>query len=180
MPSRAARLRTAGLDGALGAVGNVNVQGEAQQALDVIANELLIRELEMRGPRGEVRVVPPCLHRRSRGGNDGEIRALSAVERELCDGPAVYRYHDDDGLSGIEGGMLICTGWLVQALVACGRVDEAADWFDRLVLPAGPTGLLPEQIDPATERGLGNVPQAYSHLAVIDSALALAAHGVTG
>ena len=102
------------------------------------------------------------------------------IERELCDGPAVYRYHDDDGLSGIEGGMLICTGWLVQALVACGRVDEAADWFDRLVLPAGPTGLLPEQIDPATERGLGNVPQAYSHLAVIDSALALAAHGVTG
>lgn len=102
------------------------------------------------------------------------------VERELCDGPAVYRYHDDDGLSGDEGGMLICTGWLVQALVACGRIDEAADWFDRLVIPAGPTGLLPEQIDPASERGLGNVPQAYSHLAVIDSAIALAAHGVTG
>jgi len=102
------------------------------------------------------------------------------IERELCDGPAVYRYHDDDGLSGVEGGMLICTGWLVQALVACGRVEEAADWFDRLVIAAGPTGLLPEQIDPTTERGLGNVPQAYSHLAVIDSALALAAHGVTG
>ena len=102
------------------------------------------------------------------------------IERELCDGPAVYRYHHEDGLSGTEGGMLICTGWLVQALVACGRVDDAVDWFDRLVIPAGPTGLLPEQIDPTTELGLGNVPQAYSHLAVIDSALALAAEGITG
>ena len=108
------------------------------------------------------------------------VATVRRGERELCDGPAVYRYLDDDGLSGAEGGMLICTGWLVQALVACGRVDDAVDWFDRLVLPAGPTGLLPEQIDPTTECGLGNVPQAYSHLAVIDSALALAGAGVAG
>jgi GH15 family glucan-1,4-alpha-glucosidase len=107
------------------------------------------------------------------------VATVRRIERDLCDGPAVYRYHHPDGLSGIEGGMLICTGWLVQALVACGRIDDAADRFDRLVIPAGPTGLLPEQIDPASERALGNVPQAYSHLAVIDCALALAAHGVT-
>jgi len=113
--------------------------------------------------------------------NDPRFDAtVRRIERELCDGPAVYRYHNDDGLSGVEGGMLICTGWLVQALVACGRVDDAADWFDRLVIPAGPTGLLPEQIDPGSERALGNFPQAYSHLAVIDSAVALAAHGLTG
>ena len=76
--------------------------------------------------------------------------------------------------------MIICTGWLIQALVACGRVDEAHDWFDRLVIPAGPTGLLPEQIDPTTEHGLGNFPQAYSHLALIDAACALEAGGVSG
>lgn len=108
------------------------------------------------------------------------IATISAIERELCDGPAVYRYRNDDGLAGVEGGMLICTGWLIQALVACGRVHDAQDWFDRLIVPAGPSGLLPEQIEPETERGLGNFPQAYSHLAVIDSALKLAAHGVTG
>lgn len=98
---------------------------------------------------------------------------IRRIERELCEGIAVYRYQSDDGLSGVEGGMLICTGWLVQALARNGRVSDAADWFDRLVKPVGPTGLLSEQVDPATERGLGNVPQAYSHLAVIDSAIAL-------
>jgi len=107
------------------------------------------------------------------------VATVRAIEGELCDGPAVYRYRNDDGLAGIEGGMLVCTGWLIQALVACGRVDEAHDWFDRLLIPAGPSGLLPEQIDPATERGLGNFPQAYSHIAVIDAAVALASHGVT-
>ena len=105
---------------------------------------------------------------------------VRAIEAELCDGPAVYRYRHEDGLAGAEGGMIICTGWLIQALVACGRVDEAHDWFDRLVIPAGPTGLLPEQIDPTTEHGLGNFPQAYSHLALIDAACALEAGGVSG
>ncbi|MEZ5323109.1 MAG: trehalase-like domain-containing protein [Microthrixaceae bacterium] len=108
------------------------------------------------------------------------VATVGAVEHELCEGSAVYRYLDDDGLAGREGGMLICTGWLVQALAACGRVEDALDWFDRLVSVAGPVGLLPEQIDPSTERGLGNYPQAYSHLAVIDAALALSGQGVSG
>lgn len=103
------------------------------------------------------------------------VATLLAVERTLCDGPAVYRYRHEDGLSGSEGGMLICTGWLIDALAAVGRVDEAEMWFDRLLAAAGPTGLLAEQIDPATETPLGNVPQAYSHLAVINAALALEA-----
>lgn len=105
---------------------------------------------------------------------------IRRIERELCEGIAVYRYHGDDGLSGAEGGMLICTGWLVQALVRNGRVADGAAWFERLVKPAGPTGLLAEQVDATSERGLGNFPQAYSHLAVIDSALALADAGYRG
>ncbi|NLA35916.1 MAG: trehalose-phosphatase [Actinobacteria bacterium] len=105
---------------------------------------------------------------------------IRRIERDLCEGIAVYRYHGDDGLSGTEGGMLICTGWLVQALVLNGRVADAAAWFERLIKPAGPTGLLAEQVDPTSERGLGNFPQAYSHLAVIDSAIALADAGYRG
>ena len=101
------------------------------------------------------------------------VATLHAIERDLCDGHAVYRYRHEDGLAGGEGGMLICTGWLISALAAVGRVHDAEVWFDRLLASVGPTGLLAEQIDPVSEGALGNVPQAYSHLALINAALAL-------
>jgi trehalose 6-phosphate phosphatase len=85
----------------------------------------------------------------------------------------VYRYRFHDGLPGNEGGFNICTGWLVQALADAGRHDDAADLFTRFVDLVGPTGLMAEEYDPDTGRALGNVPQAYSHLAIIDAAVAL-------
>ena len=66
------------------------------------------------------------------------------------------------------------TSWLVDAYLAIGRVDDARELFTGLVASAGRTGLLSEEIDPATSRSLGNHPQAYSHLGLIHNALNLA------
>ncbi len=103
------------------------------------------------------------------------VATVDAVEDGLRRGPTVFRYLHDDGLPGIEGGMHICTAWLVESYLMVGRREDAEALFARLLELAGPTGLLPEQYEVHTERGLGNHPQAYSHLGVIRCALALAA-----
>ncbi|WP_415854489.1 trehalase-like domain-containing protein [Sinomonas sp. G460-2] len=95
------------------------------------------------------------------------LATVAAVERELRVGPTVFRYTYDDGLPGLEGGFHLCTAWLIEAFLAVGRVDDAEDLFARLAALMGPTGLLPEEYDPATETHLGNHPQAYSHLGFI-------------
>ncbi len=101
------------------------------------------------------------------------IGTVEAIERELRDGPTVYRYRIDDGLPGTEGGFHILASWLVDALEAIGRRDEAEALFWDLCALAGPTGLLSEQYDPGSRRALGNHPQAYSHLGLIHNALRL-------
>ncbi len=101
---------------------------------------------------------------------------VAAVERELRVGPTVFRYRYDDGLPGLEGGFHICTTWLIEAYLAVGRYDDAEELFNQLVALMGPTGLLPEEYDPATETHLGNHPQAYSHLGLIRCAQLLDQH----
>jgi GH15 family glucan-1,4-alpha-glucosidase len=99
---------------------------------------------------------------------------VDAVEQRLRDGPTVYRYRTtDDGLPGTEGGFHICASWLVDALVMLGRVDDARSLFDDVVALAGPTGMLSEQFDPKARRALGNHPQAYSHIGLIENAVRL-------
>ena len=79
-----------------------------------------------------------------------------------------------DGLPGHEGAFLLCSFWLVENLARQGRLDEAMDLYDSLCARAGPLGLLPEQIDPASGAFLGNYPQAFSHIGVISSGVNLA------
>jgi trehalose 6-phosphate phosphatase len=98
---------------------------------------------------------------------------VAAIEKELRVGPVVYRYHRDDGLPGFEGGFHICTSWLIRAYLRVGRVDDAHALFEHMVALAGQTGLLAEQYGAHTRRALGNHPQAYSHLGVIQAALDL-------
>lgn len=103
------------------------------------------------------------------------LATLETVRARLAEGACVRRYDYDDGLPGREGGFLLCTGWLIQALAAAGRLEEARGLFEGLCRSAGPSGLLPEQVAQGPGgAGLGNHPQAYSHVAVIDSAVALA------
>lgn len=97
-------------------------------------------------------------------------------ERLGAGGELIYRYDPDeldDGLEGHEGAFLLCTSWLIDDLVLLGRVDEAADLFEKLAARAGPLGLLPEQIDPDSGCFLGNMPQAFSHVGILSNGVML-------
>jgi trehalose-phosphatase len=110
---------------------------------------------------------------------DDDPRFLStvlAIESDLRSGPIVYRYRWDDGLPGREGGFHICSAWMVEAYLRTGRRADAEELFQQMINCAGPTGLLPEQYDHLAERGLGNHPQAYSHIGLINCALMLEQH----
>jgi GH15 family glucan-1,4-alpha-glucosidase len=100
---------------------------------------------------------------------------IEAVRHQLsAGGPLLYRYPPgQDGLPGTEGAFLPCSFWLVQALASTGRVDEAAQLFDDLLELANPLGLLPEEINPTNHAYLGNYPQALTHAALIQAALAI-------
>ncbi|GIJ23541.1 glycoside hydrolase family 15 protein [Micromonospora lutea] len=103
-------------------------------------------------------------------------RMLATIDRiraELEIGPALLRrYKADDGLPGTEGAFLLCSFELVSALVLAGRRDEAHEVFAQLLKYAGPLGLYAEQLD-ADGTALGNYPQAFTHLALIEAALNL-------
>ncbi len=98
---------------------------------------------------------------------------VETVSRVLRDGPVVFRYREDDGLPGVEGGMLICAGWLAESLHMIGRAKEARETLDAIVSLMGPTGTAAEQYCPRHKISLGNIAQAYSHLAIINAAVAL-------
>ncbi len=102
---------------------------------------------------------------------------VRGVEAQLREGPTVYRYHHDDGLPGAEGGFHLMTSWLIDAYAALGETEEAESLFKKLLATAGETGLLSEEYDPVACRSLGNHPQAYSHLGVINNALRLSEKG---
>jgi trehalose-phosphatase len=101
------------------------------------------------------------------------LSTVLAIEADLRSGPTVYRYKWDDGLPGREGGFHVCAAWMIEAYLRTGRRADAEELFEQMLDCAGPTGLLPEQYDPEAERGLGNHPQAYSHLGLIRCALLL-------
>ncbi len=103
-------------------------------------------------------------------GDDLVERTVRRVEEELKEGDFVYRYRAEDGLSGGEGAFLITSFWLVDALLATGRGDEARALFERLLGHANDIGLYAEEIAPSTGAFLGNFPQAFTHLALIASA----------
>jgi len=100
---------------------------------------------------------------------------IDAIARHLdAGGPLIYRYPPGrDGLPGTEGAFAPCAFWLVQALAATGRTGEASDRFDQLAALASPLGLYAEEVDPVTHAHLGNYPQALTHSALVQAALAL-------
>jgi alpha,alpha-trehalase len=107
--------------------------------------------------------------------DDPRVRAtVLAVADELCEDGLVLRYRvkeTDDGLSGEEGSFTICSFWLVSALVEIGEVSWAHGLCDKLLSFASPLGLYAEEIDPRSGRHLGNFPQAFTHLALINAVI---------
>jgi GH15 family glucan-1,4-alpha-glucosidase len=113
-------------------------------------------------------------------GTDDRVQStLDAIGKELKHGDLVDRYStgigesDVDGLSGREGSFLVCSFWYVDALALAGRRAEAEAMFDRLVNLCNDVGLLAEEYDAESGRFLGNFPQAFSHLGLVNSAAVL-------
>ena len=98
---------------------------------------------------------------------------MLAIADELTEHGFVLRYRTgetDDGMSGKEATFLICSFWLVSALAIIGEEQRARDLMERLLRVASPLGLFAEEFDVDTGRHLGNFPQAFSHLALIEAA----------
>jgi GH15 family glucan-1,4-alpha-glucosidase len=106
--------------------------------------------------------------------DDERLRAtVLGIADDLTEDGFVLRYRTDetdDGLSGKEGTFLICSFWLVSALAIIGEVQRARDLMERLLRIASPLGLYAEEFDTTTGHHLGNFPQAFSHLALIEAA----------
>jgi GH15 family glucan-1,4-alpha-glucosidase len=106
--------------------------------------------------------------------DDKRLRAtVKAIAEELTERGFVLRYktdETDDGLSGKEGTFLICSFWLVSALAIIGELQAARDLMERLLRISSPLGLYAEEFDADTGRHLGNFPQAFSHLALMEAA----------
>jgi GH15 family glucan-1,4-alpha-glucosidase len=107
-------------------------------------------------------------------GSDERLRnTVNAISSELTEHGFVLRYvtgETDDGLSGKEGTFLICSFWLVSALAVVGERKQATDLLERLLRIASPLGLYAEEFEVERSRHLGNFPQAFSHLALIEAA----------
>jgi GH15 family glucan-1,4-alpha-glucosidase len=112
------------------------------------------------------------------------IGTIDAIREELGHGGFLRRYSTDgttvDGLPGEEGTFLVCSFWLADALQMTGRTKEARELFERLVALTNDVGLLSEEYDPVEERQLGNFPQAFSHVGLVNTALALFGDGGAG
>jgi GH15 family glucan-1,4-alpha-glucosidase len=111
------------------------------------------------------------------------VATVEAIQRELNHEGFILRYSTPggetetdavDGLAGSEGAFLACSYWLCDALIAIGRVDEARTLFDRLRRLSNDLGLISEEWDPVAGRQLGNTPQAFTHVALVNTAFLLA------
>ena len=104
---------------------------------------------------------------------------VAAIERRLVRDGLVYRYRQaesDDGLKGDEGVFLACSFWLADAYLLCGRHDDAVALFERLLSLRNDVGLLSEEYEPSSRRFMGNFPQAFSHLALVNTASNITHH----
>ena len=103
------------------------------------------------------------------------VRAtVNAIAERLTDSRGlVYRYRTDDGLEGKEGSFLLCTFWLAHALALGGEVERARATFEQAVAFVNDLGLLSEEVDGASGELLGNFPQAFSHVGLVNAAWAI-------
>lgn len=101
------------------------------------------------------------------------VNTIERVQKELGSGDYLYRYKTTDGIEGEEGAFVLCGFWMAEALALAGRLDEAIDVFAAHTNTANHVGLIAEEVDPSTGALLGNFPQAFSHLGLIQAAARL-------
>jgi GH15 family glucan-1,4-alpha-glucosidase len=107
---------------------------------------------------------------------DERVRAtIEATAARLTDARGlVYRYRSEDGLTGEEGSFLLCTFWLAEALASLGETARAREIFEAAVRHANDLGLLSEEVDSGSGELIGNFPQAFSHIGLVNAAWAIA------
>ena len=153
-----------------------------QSAADEIQRDILEHGLDERGvftqhydtDALDASVLLMVLTRFLPADDERIARTVLAIADELTEDGLVLRYRTeetDDGLEGEEGSFAICSFWLVSALVEIGEVRRARDLCDKLLSYASPLGLYGEEIDPRSGRHLGNFPQAFTHLALINAVM---------
>jgi alpha,alpha-trehalase len=153
-----------------------------QAAADEIRDDILANGLDARGVFTQAYgsealdasvLLMPLLH--FLPSDDPRIRAtVLAIADELTVDGLVLRYRveqTDDGLSGEEGSFTICSFWLVSALVEIGEVERGRRLCEKLLGFASPLGLYGEELDPSSGRHMGNFPQAFTHLALINAVM---------
>jgi GH15 family glucan-1,4-alpha-glucosidase len=104
------------------------------------------------------------------------VATVEAIERELVEDGLVHRYQPEqelDGLQGEEGAFLLCSFWLADNYALLGRTDDARELFERLLDLRNDVGLLSEEVEPSSRRLLGNFPQAFSHVSLVNTAQTL-------
>lgn len=99
------------------------------------------------------------------------VATVARIRDELGTGPFIHRYHVDDGVGGAEGAFVLCGFWLAEVLALQGRLDQAIEVFTAHAEASNHLGLLAEEIDPSNGMQLGNFPQAFSHLGLINAAV---------
>ena len=168
---------TVGLDGRVGARRRWSVEGGREASTPrswsgAGARRAVVRRASHRRTRrGRPRVIVRFSAGPSPRPRDGASRGPGAHQRERR---AVYRYRASDGLEGEEGAFSICTFWLAHALALTGDYERADLIVRRMLRHANHVGLFSEEIDPKTGEFLGNFPQGFTHIALINCAVALA------
>ena len=159
--------------------GEQAVQARWQQAADELHAEICVRGLDRTGkrfvaaydhehPDASLLMLP--IHGFLPPSDDRVLRTVEWIRAELGEGPYLYRYRADDGVGGDEGAFVLCGFWLAEVLAMAGQIDEAQRVFVAHAEASNHLGLLSEEIEPSTGRLLGNFPQAFSHLGLINAA----------
>jgi GH15 family glucan-1,4-alpha-glucosidase len=100
-------------------------------------------------------------------------KTMERIRKELSEGSFLCRYRHHDGIDAEEGAFVLCGFWLAEALALSGQLDEALEVFGQHLKAANHLGLLAEEVSPADATALGNFPQAFSHLGLIQAAVRL-------
>ena len=159
--------------------GDSDLQTRWQQAADELHGELCVRGLDSSGkrfvaaydhshPDASLLLLP--IHGFLPPTDERVLRTLEWIRAELGHGDYLYRYRSDDGVGGEEGAFVLCGFWLAEVLAMAGRIDGAQQVFVAHAEASNHLGLLSEEIDPSSKTLLGNFPQAFSHLGLINAA----------
>ena len=138
------------------------------------SNELNTYTRELGGSALDASVLTFSLVGYCDAASDKMVSTTDMINKHLSRNNLIYRYRDiNDGLGGVEGAFGVCNYWLAENFAKSGRLEKAISVFETMLRYASPTGLLSEEIDPVSGNLLGNYPQGFTHIGLINAALTI-------